>query len=111
MKVYFVDSCRRKLFQEAQCSRQIARNSSVLISSGKRRARPSSPPLVYFTNSSLKQESIGHSIVKSVCKNQIPPLLFGLSVEIDNLLGSRWLNDEFYKLGFGVSYSEVTLFK
>ena len=64
-----------------------------------------------FTNSIVKQESIGQSIVKLASPLQIPPLLFALAVEVDNIHGSRWLNDELYKLGFAVSYSEVNRFK
>ena len=42
---------------------------------------------------------------------QIPPLLFALAVEVDHLYGLKWLNDELYKLGFAISYSEVKRFK
>ena len=41
----------------------------------------------------------------------MPPILFALAVEVDHLYGSRWLNNELFKLGFCVSYSEVTRFK
>ena len=34
-----------------------------------------------------------------------------LAVEVDHLYGSKWLNDELYKLGFAISYSEVERFK
>ena len=64
-----------------------------------------------FTNSTLKQEFIGQSIAKLASPTHLPPLLFALSVEVDHLFGSRWLSDELYKLGIGVSYSEVTKFK
>lgn len=64
-----------------------------------------------FTKSIVKQESIGQSIVKSTSHQQLPPLLFALAVEVDHIYGSRWLNDELYKLGFAVSYNEVTRFK
>ena len=67
--------------------------------------------LSFFTKSELQQESIGQTIVKVSAPNQIPPILFALSVEMDNLFGSRWLIDELFKLGFGVSYSEVIRFK
>ena len=67
--------------------------------------------LSHFTSSELRQESIGQAIVKLSSPQQIPPILFGLSVEIDNLFGSRWLIDEVFKLGFGVSYNEVMRFK
>ena len=67
--------------------------------------------LSFFTTSELKQESIGKTIVKLSSPNQIPPILFALSVEMDNLFGSRWLIYELYKLGFGMSYNEVIRFK
>ena len=41
----------------------------------------------------------------------IHPLLFALAIEVGHLHGSKWLNDELYKLGFAVSYSEVKRFK
>ena len=37
--------------------------------------------------------------------------MFALAVEVDHLYGSKWLNDELYKLGFAVAYSEVKRFK
>ena len=49
--------------------------------------------------------------MKLISPSVLPPLLFGLSVELDNLLGSRWLTDELFKLGFGISYNEVSNFK
>ena len=67
--------------------------------------------LKYFTDSKVKQESIGQCLVKLITPTVIPPILFGLSVELENLFGSRWLLDELFQLGFGISYSEVTRFK
>ena len=65
-----------------------------------------------FTSSSIKQESIGQSIVKAACpRNVIPPLLFGLGTELDHMFGSRRLIDELFNLGFLASYSEVQRFK
>ena len=42
---------------------------------------------------------------------QIPPLLFALAIEVNHLYGSKWLNDELYRLEFAVFYSEVKRFK
>ena len=42
---------------------------------------------------------------------KIPPILFALGVEVDHIYGSKWLNDELFKLGFSVSYCEFTRFK
>jgi len=67
--------------------------------------------LSMFTNSTIKQESIGQCIVKAAASTKIPPMMFALGVEVDHLFGSRWLNDELFKLGFAISYSEVTRFK
>ena len=65
-----------------------------------------------FTSSNIKQESIGQSIVKAAYpRNVIPPLLFGLSTELDHMFGSSWLIDELFNLDFSVSYSEVQRFK
>ena len=59
--------------------------------------------LSFFTTSEVKQESVGQTIVKLATSQTIPPILFALSVELDNMFGSRWLLDELYELGFGVS--------
>ena len=67
--------------------------------------------LSFFTNSHVKMESIGQAVVKLSSSNFIPPVLFALSIEVDSLFGSRWLVDELFKLGFGVSYNKVTRFK
>ena len=64
-----------------------------------------------FTKSRIQTESIDQCIVKTVAATKIPPILFALAVEVDHLYGSRWLNDELYKLGFSISYSEVKRFK
>ena len=47
-----------------------------------------------FTGSTLKQESIGQSIANLASTNNMPPLFFALSIEVDHLYGSRWLNDK-----------------
>ena len=60
----------------------------------------------------LKQSSISQCILKAVKpRSIIPPILFGLGVELDHVFGSRWLIDELYKLGFCVSYREIAKFK
>ena len=41
----------------------------------------------------------------------LPPILFGLGVEMDHVTGSKWVITELNKLGFCVSYDEVTRFK
>ena len=39
------------------------------------------------------------------------PIPFGLTVELDNMYGSRWIIDGLTKLGFVFSYSELRKFK
>ena len=73
-------------------------------------------PLLLFLQhlilSETKQVSIGQCIVKANRPlSSIPPLLFGLGVEMDHVFGSKWLIDELYRLGFSVSSTEVTRYK
>ena len=44
-------------------------------------------------------------------RSVIPPLLFGLGVEMDHVFGSKWLINELSRLGFSISYDEVTRYK
>ena len=41
----------------------------------------------------------------------IPPIPFGLGVEMDHVIGSKWAIPELNRLGFSVCYDEVTRFK
>ena len=41
----------------------------------------------------------------------IPSILFGLGVEADHVVGSKWLVNELRRLGFSVSTDEVTWYK
>ena len=43
--------------------------------------------------------------------SEIPPLLFGLGVEIDHPIGSKTLLTEFSKLRYAISYDEVKRYK
>lgn len=61
-----------------------------------------------FTNSRIQKESIGKCIIKAFASTAN---IFSLAVEADHLYGFRWLNDELFKLGFGISYSKVTRFQ
>ena len=67
--------------------------------------------LSHFTKSNLRQESIAQCIVKAVSSKSLPPLLFGLGVELDHIYGSKWLSEELFRLGFSVSYREITKYK
>ena len=65
-----------------------------------------------FISSSIKQESIGQSIVKAACPRYvILLLLLGVGTERDRMFDSMWVIDELFNLGFSVSYSEVQSFK
>lgn len=60
----------------------------------------------------VKQASIGQCILKAVKPNSVlPPLQFGLDVEVVSAIGSKWLSNELSRLGFAVSYDEVIPFK
>jgi len=68
--------------------------------------------LEVFVKTRLKRASLGHCLMMcSRPRSGILPIPFGLSIELDNMFGSRWLVDEMSKLGFGVSYSELQKFK
>ena len=57
----------------------------------------------------LKQASIGQAIINATRpRSCIPPILFGLGVEADHIVGSKWLFNELSRLGFRVSADEVT---
>ena len=60
----------------------------------------------------LKQTSIAQTIVNAVRPmSTIAPIMFGLGVEVDKVFGSRWLLTELNRLGFSISYDEVTRYK
>ena len=62
--------------------------------------------------SELKQNSIGHCIDQLARpRSVITPTLFGLGVEMDHVFGLKWLINEMSRLGFSISYDEVTRFK
>ena len=75
------------------------------------------PPTLRFfmkalVSNEVKQASIGQAIIKAVKpRSYIPPLLFGLGVELDNLFASKWLINELSHLGFSISYEEITRYK
>ena len=62
--------------------------------------------------SPIKQASIGQCIVNAVRpRSTIPPLLFGLGIEMDHVFGSKWQISELNKLGYCVRIDEVTRYK
>ena len=59
-----------------------------------------------------KRVSIGQCLLKVARpRSVIPPLLFGLGLEMDHVFGSKWLINELSRLGFSISYDEVTRYK
>ena len=60
----------------------------------------------------LKQISIGQAIVHAMRpRSTVPPVLFGLGVEMDHVFGSKWVNQELSRLGFAVTPDEVYRYK
>ena len=56
--------------------------------------------------SEVKQVSIGQCIVRAAMpRSSVPPLLFGLAVEMDHIFGSKWLINELFRLGYSISYN------
>ena len=60
----------------------------------------------------LHQVSLGQALTHSMRRRStIPPIFFGLSVELDHVFGSKWMLNELDRLGLSTSYSEVTWFE
>ena len=60
----------------------------------------------------LKQASIGQALVHAIKpRSSLPPVLFGIGVEMDHLFGSKWLLSELNRLGFSLNYKEITRYK
>ena len=65
-----------------------------------------------IVKSTVKRAAIGQCLVRPArTRSVIPPLLFGLGVELDHVFGSKWLINELFCLGYSISYNEVTRFK
>ena len=75
------------------------------------------PPLLHQLLSGLVRDgvkcfAISNAVVQaSRPRSVISPVLLGVGVEMDHVFGSRWLVDELSRLGFSVSYDEVTRYK
>ena len=62
--------------------------------------------------STVKRAAIGQCLVRAARpRSVIPPLLFGLGVELDHISGSKWLIMELFRLGYSISYDEVARFR
>ena len=60
----------------------------------------------------IKRNFIGQMITAGARpRSVIPPLMFGLGVEVDLVFGSQWLLEELSSFGASISYDEVRLFK
>ena len=44
-------------------------------------------------------------------RSSVPPLLFGLAVEMDHIFGLKWLINELFRLGYAISCDDVTRYK
>jgi len=59
-----------------------------------------------------KQVAIGHSLIQAIRpRSVITPVLFGVGVSVDHVLGSKWLLDLLSTFGFSVTYAEVDRYK
>jgi len=75
------------------------------------------PPLLYQLLSGLVRDdvkcfAISNAVVQaSRPRSVISPVLLGVGVEMDHVFGSCWLVDELSRLGFSVSYDEISWYK
>ena len=68
--------------------------------------------LEHLFHSKLKQLSFGQGIAQaSKSRSMILPIPFGIGVQLDMSLGTKWFVDHLAKSGFSVSSDEVKLFK
>ena len=75
------------------------------------------PPLLQkfmstLVSADIKAVALGQALVQAVRpKSVIAPLLFGLGVSLDHLVGSKLVINLLHRLGYCVSYDELTRFK
>lgn len=66
----------------------------------------------FLVPSTLKRESLCQCIVQTARpRSSIMPIPFGIGVEVDKTIGSKWLIEHLHRLGFSISYDEVNRFK
>ena len=59
-----------------------------------------------------QSSSLGQAIKKAIkTRSYVPSLFFRLGVELVHMFGSKWLLNELFRLGFSISYLEVTRLK
>ena len=60
----------------------------------------------------VKQASIGQAIVGAIRpRSSMPPIMFGLGVQLDHVFGSKWLLSQLNRLGFCASSHSVNCYK
>lgn len=60
----------------------------------------------------LKRTAISHAIVQAARpRSAISPVLFGVGVSFDHVFGSKWALDILSRLGFSLSYDEISRYK
>ena len=60
----------------------------------------------------LKQANLGQATIQAARpKSCLARILLGIGVDVDHVLGSRWLLDYLSRFGFSVSYDEIKRFK
>ena len=60
----------------------------------------------------IMQASIGQAIVGAVRpRSSMPPIMFGVGVQLDHVFGSKWLLSELNRLGFCASSDAVNCYK
>ena len=65
-----------------------------------------------IVKSTVKRAAIGQCLVRAARPwSVMPPLLFGLGVELDHIFGSKWLINKLFGLGYSISYDGVAGFK
>ena len=65
-----------------------------------------------FIGQEVKALAISHSMIPAVKpRSVITPILFGVAVEMDHVFASKWLVNELSRLGFSMTYDELTWFK
>ena len=66
----------------------------------------------YKLSGTLKQANLGQGTVQGARpKSCLARILLSIGVDVDHVLGSRWLLDYLSRFGFSVSYDEIKRFK
>jgi len=86
------------------------------IQDGEKNLNCLTPNLKMFmqlcVRSSIQQASIGQCLMHAIRpRSMLPPVLFGLTVELDHVFRSRWLLDHLAKLAFCMGSKEATRYK